>query len=52
MTAQAIPKSAAAALGPWGLPLMKFNLTYEGSLPSSGNKPKNEDKWRIRREIA
>jgi hypothetical protein len=30
---------------------VKFNLTYEGSLPSSGNKPKNEDKWRIRQEL-
>ena len=30
---------------------MKFNLTYEGSLPSSGNKPKNEDKWRIRKHF-
>jgi hypothetical protein len=30
---------------------MKFTLTYEGSLPPSANKPKNQDKWRIRREL-
>lgn len=27
---------------------MKFTLTYEGSLPSSGNKGKNTAKWKIR----
>jgi hypothetical protein len=27
---------------------MKFTLTYDGSLPSSGNKPKNKEKWAIR----
>lgn len=32
----------------WGLPVMKFTLQYEGALPSSGNKPKNQDKARIR----
>jgi hypothetical protein len=32
----------------FGLPIMKFNLTYEGSLPSSGNKPKVQDVTRIR----
>jgi hypothetical protein len=31
---------------------MKFTLTYDGSLPASANKPKNEDKWRIRKELA
>jgi hypothetical protein len=31
--------------------VVKFTLTYDGSLPSSGNKPKNNDKWRIRKEL-
>ncbi len=35
----------------FGLQFMKFTLTYEGGLPSS-NKPKIEDVWRIRKEIA
>jgi hypothetical protein len=35
----------------WGNPFMKFTLTYEGELPSSGNKPKNDAKWRIRRHF-
>jgi hypothetical protein len=30
---------------------MRFTLTYEGPLPSSGNKPKNEAKWEIRKKI-
>jgi hypothetical protein len=37
--------------GAFGVPFMKFTLTYDGSLPSSGNKPKNPDKWRIRQEL-
>ncbi len=43
----------AIRLGPgvFGVPFVKFTLTYEGSLPSSGSKPKNEDKSRIRREF-
>jgi hypothetical protein len=28
---------------------MRFTLTYEGSLPASGNQRKNEAKWRIRK---
>jgi hypothetical protein len=36
---------------PYGRPVMKFTLTYEGSLPSSGNKPKNRDKWNIRKVL-
>jgi len=31
---------------------MKFTLTYDGELRASGNKPKPEDKWAIRRHIA
>jgi hypothetical protein len=30
---------------------MKFTLTYEGSLPSSGSKPKNEAEWDIRKKL-
>jgi len=30
---------------------MKFTLTYDGSLPSSGSKPKNEAKWEIRKKL-
>lgn len=30
---------------------MKFTLTYDGSLPSSGNKAKNQAKWDIRGKI-
>jgi hypothetical protein len=37
--------------GPFGTPFVKFTLTYEGSLPSSGNKPKNEAKWDIRKKL-
>jgi hypothetical protein len=31
--------------------LMKFTLTFEGNLPTSGNKPKPEAVWRIRRTL-
>jgi hypothetical protein len=37
--------------GAWGVPLMKFTLTYDGSLPSSGNKAKNQAKWDIRTKL-
>ena len=37
--------------GVFGAPLVKFTLTYEGSLPSSGNKPKNQAKWDIRKQL-
>jgi hypothetical protein len=37
--------------GVFGTPFMKFTLSYEGSLPSSGNKPKNEAKWEIRKKL-
>lgn len=30
---------------------MKFTLHYDGPLPSSGNKPKNADKWEIRSKL-
>jgi hypothetical protein len=33
----------------WGLPAVKFTLTYDGPLPSGGNKRHNADKWRIRK---
>jgi|SRR5580700_9903656 hypothetical protein len=34
--------------GAFGAPFVKFTLTYDGSLPSSGNKAKNDAKWTIR----
>ncbi|MGO9025279.1 MAG: hypothetical protein ACLQIQ_13435 [Beijerinckiaceae bacterium] len=34
--------------GVYGAPLMKFTLTYDGSLPASANKAKNQAKWDIR----
>jgi hypothetical protein len=30
---------------------VKFTLTYEGPLPSSGNKAKNQEKWQIRKVL-
>lgn len=30
---------------------MKFTLTYDGSLPSSGSKPKSDAKWEIRKKL-
>jgi hypothetical protein len=30
---------------------MKFTLTFDDSLPSSGNKPKNQAKWDIRKKF-
>ena len=35
----------------FGMPFVKFTLTYEGSLPSSGNKSKPEVKWEIRKKL-
>src|SRR5256885_1508041 len=35
----------------WGLPVVKFTLTYDGPLPSSGGHPKNRAKWNIRKAI-
>jgi hypothetical protein len=37
--------------GAYGVPLMKFTLTYVGELPPSGNSRKPEDKWAIRQHI-
>lgn len=37
---------------PWGLPIMKFTLTFRGDLPASGNKPKPGAVWEIRNQIA
>jgi hypothetical protein len=44
-------RSLSVGGGVFGVPFMKFNLTYEGQLPSSGNKAKIEDVWRIRKEF-
>jgi hypothetical protein len=30
---------------------MKFTLTYDGELPPSGNKPKPQEKWKIRKQF-
>ena len=35
----------------WGLPVVKFTLTFRGSLPASANKPKNREKWEIRKQF-
>lgn len=43
--------SAHSGYGVFGLPFMKFTLTYDGPLRSSGNKPKNDDKWAIRKAL-
>lgn len=37
--------------GAFGVPFVKFTLTYDGPLPPSANKPKNQDKWDIRRKL-
>src|SRR3979490_2422477 len=33
----------------YGIPLMKFNLSYEGPIPASANSSKKQDVWRIRK---
>jgi hypothetical protein len=40
--------------GPYGLPLMKFTLTFDGELPPTANSGsrKSEKKWAIRRHFA
>lgn len=38
-------------VGVWGLPVMKFNLTYKGRLPSAGNKPKPAAAWEVRAQF-
>lgn len=35
----------------WGLPIMKFTLTYDGPLPASANSSKTKDVWRIRKDF-
>jgi hypothetical protein len=37
--------------GVFGMPFVKFTLTFEGLLPPSGNKSKNQDKWDIRKKL-
>ena len=37
--------------GVFGMPFMKFTLTYDGPLPASANKPKNQAKWDIRQKL-
>jgi hypothetical protein len=37
--------------GVFGTPFMKFTLTYDGPLPASANKPKNQAKWDIRQVL-
>jgi hypothetical protein len=38
--------------GVFGVGFVRFTLTYDGSLPASANKPKNQEKWDIRLAIA
>jgi hypothetical protein len=33
------------------VPLVKFTLTYDGPLPASANRPKNQPKWDIRKSF-
>lgn len=40
--------SIKTGYGVFGTPIMKFTLTFDGSLPSSGNKAKVTAKWAIR----
>lgn len=35
----------------WGLPIMKFTLTFEGCLPPSANKSKTKRVWEIRKQL-
>jgi hypothetical protein len=44
-------QSTRVGYGVTGMSFMKFTLTYDGSLPASGNSGKNQAKWRIRSEI-
>ena len=37
--------------GVFGAPFVKFTLTYDGPLPSSGNRAKNDAKWEIRKKL-
>jgi hypothetical protein len=55
MTAPAHVRGAPFAFrvgcGVFGMQVMKFTLTYDGPLPSSGNKAKNQVKWDIRQHF-
>jgi hypothetical protein len=44
-------QSRKIGAGVYGMPFMKFTLTYDGPLPASANKPKNQDKWDIRQKL-
>lgn len=43
--------SLKSGYGAWGAPFVKFTLTYDGPLPASANKAKNQEKWEIRKSL-
>ena len=43
--------SLKSGVGAFGAPFVKFTLTYDGPLPPSANKPKNDTKWAIRKVL-
>lgn len=46
------PQIKSTVGGAFGVPLMKFTLTYDGELPSSGNSSKKAaQKWEIRKQF-
>jgi len=45
------PISLRWGYGVFGTPFMKFTLTYEGPLPSTGNNKRPEAKWDIRKTL-
>lgn len=45
-------QSRTLGIGVYGTPFMKFTLTYDGPLPASANRPKNQEKWDIRKTLA
>jgi hypothetical protein len=42
---------SAPLRGTYGMPFVKFTLTFDGSLPASANKAKNQSKWDIRQRF-
>lgn len=44
------PCTIREGCGLW-VPFVRFTLTYDGSLPASGNKAKNQVKWAIRKSL-
>lgn len=46
-----MPQILLRSGGVFGVPLVKFTLTYEGRLPSSGNGAKSAAKWDIRNKL-